>query len=69
MSYFRMGDPLDDFTRLDREQEKRLERLPKCDQCGEPIQGEHCYKIHGETLCEECMNDRYREDVEVDEEY
>lgn len=57
MSYFRTGDPLDDFNRLDREQAKWLEGRPKCKQCGKPIQDEEAYHINGEFICENCMDE------------
>ena len=57
-------DPYKDFDRWDAEQERQLAKLPKCDDCGEPIQDEHYFHIHGEILCEDCMNDRYRRDVD-----
>lgn len=55
MSYFRNGDPLDDFARLDREQARWLEQLPVCDVCGEPIQDDHYYQICGENICPDCL--------------
>ena len=44
----------------DAEQQALLERLPKCDDCGEPIQEEHIYEVDCETLCEECIKKRYK---------
>lgn len=66
MSYFRHGDPLDDFDRLDREQARRYERLPVCDnrRCRRKIDDEFFYEVDGEYLCEECMKDRYQRSVE-----
>ena len=57
MSYFRSGDPLDDFDRLDREQARRLSRRPKCSQCDHPIQEEEAYYINSEWICERRMSD------------
>lgn len=50
----------------DNQQEAELERLPMCDnpKCGKRIQDEHCFKIDGEILCEDCMIDRYRVNTE-----
>ena len=64
MSYFRTGDPLDDFDRLDREQAQREARLPVCDECGEVIHDDHCFNIYGEILCEECMIEKFRKNTE-----
>ena len=55
MSYFRMGDPLDDFNRLDREQRKWAETLPVCDICDEAIQSDHYYQISCENICPDCL--------------
>ena len=63
MSYFRCGDPLDDFNRLDREESAWLESRPKCSECGEPIQSEKCYIIHGVVYCPDCI-ESFEEDVE-----
>ena len=64
MSYFRSGDPLEDFHRLDREQEEALKRLPVCMKCRKRIQDDDLYDIEGEVLCEGCMKDKYRRSVE-----
>lgn len=53
-------NPINDFLAHDLEQEEQLEKLPKCGQCGKPIQDEFLYEIDGETLCEDCMKDIYR---------
>ena len=55
-------DPLADFDRWDAEQNKRLEQLPVCADCDNPIQDEEAYYIHGEWICETCM-DTYRRRV------
>ena len=64
MSYFRSGDPLDDFHRWDREQEEALKRLPVCMKCRRRIQDDDLYDIDGEILCECCMKVKYRRSVE-----
>ena len=55
MSYFRDGDPLDDFNRLDREQAEWERTLPVCDICDHPIQDDHYYQIGGENICPDCL--------------
>lgn len=55
----RTNDPIADFHRHDAEQEAWLNRLPKCSECGEPIQTDFAYYIHGEWICDDCM-DEYR---------
>lgn len=53
-------DPYSDFLSHDAEQEEWLQSRPKCDECKERIQDEHCFNIDGTILCEDCMNDRYQ---------
>ena len=54
-----------DYARMEDERIARLEeKLPKCDDCGEPITDDYLYEIDGEILCEECFNDRYRNATE-----
>lgn len=50
----------------ERQQERLLDRLPKCDHCGKPIQDEHLFDIYGEILCECCMIYKYRKDIEFE---
>ena len=66
MGYFRHGDPLEDFDRLDREQARIYERLPVCDnrKCRRKISGDYYFEVEGDFLCEECMIARYRRSVE-----
>lgn len=61
---FRTGDPLDDFTRLDRQQAADLERLPVCDYCKQPIQDEFLYDINGEFICEDCLDRFFKKETE-----
>lgn len=63
MSYFRCGDPDDDFRRQDMEQARYEARLPKCEKCGVRIY-EHYFEIENEILCEDCMNATYRKDAD-----
>ena len=61
-------DPVADFLTHDREQADRLDRLPKCAHCGEPIQDDYCYEYEGEIYCEECFDwyvkDEFRVPIE-----
>lgn len=59
-------DPVKDFERHDRQQERQLEQLPVCEEakCGKHIQDEHLFCIDGEILCEDCMIRRYRKNTE-----
>lgn len=64
---FLTDDPLMDFERHDREQTKRLESLPKCDICCNPIQDDHYYQINGDNVCLECLENEFRKDVDFDD--
>lgn len=59
MSYFRSGDPLDDFDCYDAQQAAWEAKLPQCERCGKHIQDDICFEIGNEILCENCMNDEY----------
>ena len=64
MSYFRKGDPLDDFNSLDRAQSKKLAERPICDICDHPIQDDHYYEINGDNICPDCLENYFREEIE-----
>lgn len=61
---FFSDDPVADFERHDRQQAKRLAKLPVCDICDEPIQAEHFYLINGDNICPDCMENEFRKDVD-----
>jgi len=50
-------DPIADYDRYCNEQQKELDRLPECSECGKKIQTEWCYEINGEYICEHCMDE------------
>lgn len=58
-------DPIADFLRHDREQQRKLDKLPKCDDCGKAIQDDYHYNIYGEVFCEECLNRNFRKVTEI----
>lgn len=62
--FFRTDDPVADFDRYDAEQVAELEKLPVCSQCNEPIQDDFFYEINDEVVCEECLNQNFRKNVE-----
>lgn len=55
-------DPIEDFNRWDREQNRLLEQRPVCADCDQHIQDDRAYYINGEWICLECM-DSYIRDV------
>lgn len=59
MSY-RTDDPISDFLTYDAERQKELDMLPRCCECCEPIQDEHCYEINGEYICPDCMESNHK---------
>lgn len=52
---FRTDDPIADADRHDLEEQRWLEKLPKCAYCNEPIQDDKCYLINDELVCPECL--------------
>ena len=63
--FYVTDDPIADFNRWDAEQQAKLDKLPKCAECGEPIQDDYCYEFNDSYLCEECLNENHRKAVEV----
>lgn len=49
-----------DFDRWDMEQARREARLPVCERCGKRINEDDYYDVHGEILCESCMQKKFR---------
>lgn len=54
---FYTDDPVRDAERYEAEQERRIQMLPKCTECGEPIQQEQAVCYEGEWCCKECEYD------------
>lgn len=61
---FRTDDPIADFHRYSAEQERALEKLPKCTHCYEPIQDDYLYDVGFGILCEDCMKDLCRKSTD-----
>lgn len=57
-------DPVADFLRHDYQQQKNLNKRPKCLHCGEPIQADHFYLINDEPICPDCLESDYRKEIE-----
>ena len=58
-------DNFDIWNANDMEQSRRLERLPKCFHCGEPVQQEMAVHLDIGWLCENCIKNNM-EEVEED---
>lgn len=61
---FYTDDPERDFLRHDAKKQRELERLPKCAECGEPIQSERCYEVDGGLICQDCLENNHMRWVE-----
>lgn len=46
------------------EQEKGLEKLPVCENCGQPIQSERCYIINDSFICPDCLESDFGHDTD-----
>lgn len=57
-------DNYDIWEAHEREQERRLARLPVCADCGEPVQDDHFYLINDEVICPNCLEAGYRKEVD-----
>lgn len=60
----RTDNPIADFERYDAVQEKAKEKLPRCSECGEPIQDDFFYEIDCYFYCEDCLRDNHRKSTE-----
>ena len=47
-------NPIADFVRHDAEQQAKLDKLPVCECCKEPIQQEKAIYYNDQWCCEEC---------------
>lgn len=63
MAMRRTDNPLADFEMHEAEQEAKLEKLPKCIRCKEPIQQEDAVKTPFGWYCDVCLEDLRREIV------
>ena len=60
-----IADPLNFFNQRDREQARRMAKLPTCERCGDAIQQERAVCINGFWYCDECI-EHYRREVDVE---
>ena len=61
---FFTDDPVKDHDRYQEEQDKQLQKLPKCSICAEHIQDETLCDIEGTIYCMECFKDNFIKNVE-----
>ena len=57
-------DSYDQFEAHDVEQERQLDKLPRCCCHDAPIQDEYLYDIDGEFYCEKGMKEHFRKSVD-----
>ena len=57
----RVPDNLSIYEDLEYDRETRLEKKPVCDWCGEHIQSDYGYRIDGDLICQNCMDDFIKE--------
>lgn len=55
MMYY-TDNPIADAERYYADQEKELNKLPKCSECGERIQDDFLWNISGELYCPDCAD-------------
>jgi hypothetical protein len=60
-----MPDNYDLWEAHQREQDKLLERLPKCADCGEPIQDDDYYEFDCYFYCWDCVCDNHRKSIDA----
>jgi formylmethanofuran dehydrogenase subunit E len=57
-------DNYDQWEAHELDQERRLAELPVCDICDDPIQDDFYYEINGENICEHCMDQFFRKEID-----
>lgn len=58
MEYY-TDNPVADYNRYAADQERELQKLPKCSHCGEPIQDDFCWEIDGEIYHQDCAEELF----------
>ena len=53
-------DPVRDYDAWVRQEEKRMEAYPICDECGYRIVDDYVWKVGRETFCQECAERLFR---------
>lgn len=53
-------NPAADWDAYCREQDRQMEQMPVCDECGERIDTDFLYEFDGYYICEECLDKNHR---------
>ena len=61
---FYTDNPAADHDRYQEEQDKQLQKMPKCSHCKKHIQDDHLFDIDGELYCEEHAYELFRKSVD-----
>ena len=61
----RLPDYNDLYDMYDRERQAEIDKLPNCDYCNKPIVDDYLFDINEELICERCMHDHFRKDVDL----
>lgn len=61
---FYTDDPVKDFDRYDAEQTTKFKQYPLCSYCCAPIFDDYLYEFNDELICEDCLNEHFRKNVE-----
>lgn len=48
------------WEQYEAEQQRLLDKLPICSECGEHIQDEECYEFNGKYICPDCLKENHR---------
>lgn len=59
-------DNYDAWKAHNAEEERWLASRPICEICGEYITDDYGYRINGELICAECLDDGYKERIQDD---
>ena len=59
MSWFYSDDPARDAERHSAEQDRQVELLPICCNCGEYIRDERYYNVTGDIYCSTCLDETF----------
>jgi formylmethanofuran dehydrogenase subunit E len=55
MPILNSNDPADAYDIYCNKQQEEIDKLPKCEHCGEPIMIDHYYLINYDIICQSCL--------------
>lgn len=57
-------DPAADYNAYCADQERRMQKLPRCIMCDERITDDRCWDFGDGAVCDDCAEQHYRKDVD-----